>query len=437
MTESSKAHLLPYDLLSPGYEAIYMGRKVEPGTERVEGPCVITADAEGNEIERWSLWSWTGVLEEKDWDDDIKFINRTQEALGPLSDEARKIRAHIASLAICDNGFPVTVDELLDAIGRGELREPTFHNGCFIPSAWWEEKTTQPHQEKAMQVVEEVLKGYLAGESEEALVERHPQAKRFIKRTYEWLGPVEELTDVKRLMLGRVLLPFDFLTKRTEDHEAVHKDCFEPGGRGEALDRKIAAAAGLPKFYSAISSYEKYVGTRDGIEDPEKRGLYRVLGMLSHGLHGLSDCHHACFRWIENWICSIGQGKVVTASHVKGTEKERLGRLLFGYVLALDRWLQDVPMQFLLLDLSHVDLGFDTKNEILRVYAYLGEERTPLKEWLVACLWKNLCQMPIGPGRFLHKDLIERSNRARTTLRGWTDQKKPNHKDTKTRRNGA
>ncbi len=275
-----------------------------------------------------------------------------------------------------------------------------------------------------MQVIEEVLNGYLVGESAEALVERHPHAKRFIKRTYEWLGPVEELTDVKRLMLGRVLLPFDFLTKRTEDHEAIYRDCFEPGGRGEALDEKIAAAAGLPKFYSPISNYREYVETRDGMKDPKKKELYRVLGMLSHGLHGLSDCHHACFRWIENWILSIGAGEMETATHAKGTEKERLGRLLFGYVLALDRWLQDVSMHFLLLDLSHVDLGFDPKNEILQVYAHLGEERTPVREWLAASLWKNLSLMPVGPGRFLHKELLERSKQAGTSLRGWIDHKR-------------
>jgi len=427
MKDEERPRLVPYDLVSPGYEAIYTGRKAGASAEDIQGPCVIEADEDGNEIRRWSLWSWTGVLEEKDWDDDVKHINQMQESLGPLSDEVRKVRAHIASLAICDNGFPVTVDELLDSIGRGELRAPSFHNGCFIPAAWWEEKTTQPHQATSMQVIEDVLNGYLAGESEEALVKRHPLANRFIKRTYEWLGPVENLTDVKRLMLGRVLLPFDFLTKRTENREAAYRDCFEPGGRGESLDEKIAAAAGLPKFYSPIVDYEKYVGVRNGIEDPEKKELFRVLGMLSHGLHGLSDCHHSCFRWLENWLCSIGAGQTETATHAKGTERERLVRLLFGYVLALDRWLQGVSMHFLLLDLSHVDLGFEPKNEILRVYAYLGDERTPVKEWLAACLWKNLTQVPAGPGRILHRELVERSKRAGTSLRGWID-----HKGTKT-----
>ncbi len=39
-----------------------------------------------------------------------------------------------------------------------------------------------------------------------------------------------------------------------------------------------------------------------------------------------------------------------------GIERARLSRLLFGYVLGLDKWLAGVPMQFLLLDLGYVDL---------------------------------------------------------------------------------
>jgi hypothetical protein len=81
-------------------------------------------------------------------------------------------------------------------------------------------------------------------------------------------------------------------------------------------------------------------------------------------------------------------------------------------------------MQFLLLDLGHVDLGFDPKNEVLRVYAYLGEERTPVKEWLAACLWFNLTLMPPaslykwGHG---HKQLLEPANAQGISVREWMD----------------
>ena len=82
--------------------------------------------------------------------------------------------------------------------------------------------------------------------------------------------------------------------------------------------------------------------------------------------------------------------------------------------------LQGTPMQFLLLDLGHIDLGFDPKNEILRVYAYLGDEHTPTKEWLAACLWFNLTLMPPASlyqwGRW-HKELLDAAAAQGTSIR--------------------
>ena len=112
----------------------------------------------------------------------------------------------------------------------------------------------------------------------------------------------------------------------------------------------------------------------------------------------------------------------------RGTERERIGRLSFGYSLALDKWLLGVPMQFLLLDLGHVDFGFDPRNEILRTYSYLGEDRTPVKEWLVACFWYSLTynHIFIGPdykialGR-AHKGIVEKAESLGVSLREWID----------------
>ncbi len=141
---------------------------------------------------------------------------------------------------------------------------------------------------------------------------------------------------------------------------------------------------------------------------------------LAHGLHTLSDCHHSTFRWIENWIHAIGTGKWDIPSRKIGTERERIGRLLFGYLLGLDKWLLDIPMQFLLLDLGHVDLGFDPKNEIVRVYAYLGDQKTPVKEWLAACLRHSLMYSPGGLAwREQHKDLADCASQAGISVREW------------------
>ena len=111
----------------------------------------------------------------------------------------------------------------------------------------------------------------------------------------------------------------------------------------------------------------------------------------------------------------------------QGAEKERLGHLLFGYVLRLDKWLLGIPMQFVLLDLGHIDLGFDPKNEILRVYSYLGE-KTPVKEWLAVCLWYNLCFNDLynksstwNAGLIRHKNLLKVADQAGINVHEWMD----------------
>jgi len=107
-----KRGLVPYGLVSPGFEAVYTGEKSDSFVERVEGPMRLVADDSGNVMRVWSVWTWTWLGQERDWDDEIKYINNMQMELGRLDDETRRIRAHIGSLVPCDNGFPVTVDEL-------------------------------------------------------------------------------------------------------------------------------------------------------------------------------------------------------------------------------------------------------------------------------------------------------------------------------------
>jgi len=431
-----KDTLVPYELLSPGFEAIYTGKKASSEGE---------SDNAGNEISRWPVITWTFPGQEKDWDEEIKHINTMQSKLGDLDDSTRQIRAHIGSLVPCDSGLPVTVDELLNAIGRGKLEVPSFHNGCWCSAMWWKQKTTQPFHMESMRIIHTVLTGYLAGKSRKGFVKEFPSAAGFINRTYEWLGPVSKFTEVQKLMMDRMLLTIDYFTRNSctvpsspspEDIEqlmAVGKDLFEDGGRGVSLDVEISKKADLPKFHSGLTE-EEFQENLEKLESPQKKELYKTCTYISSGVYGLSDCHHNTFRFIERWIHGIGAGKSSIPTRKARTEKERLGHLLFGYVLGLDKWLIGVPIQFLLLDLGHIDLGFEVKNEILRVYAYLGEKRTPVKEWLAACLWYNLTYSPmagysagLGPiagypvGLVQHKDLLERAEQMGISPREWMD----------------
>ncbi|NIP27626.1 MAG: hypothetical protein GWN67_24065 [Phycisphaerae bacterium] len=435
-----KNKLVPYDMVSPGFEGIYTGKKSSSEGE---------SDDAGNEIHRWPVFTWTSPGQEKDWDEEIRHINSMQSKLGDLDDSTRQIRAHIGSLVPCDSGFPVTVDELLNAIGRGKLDEPSFHNGCWCSAMWWEQKTTQPFHIESMRTIHAVLTGYLAGKGKEEFIKRYPHAANFINRTYEWLGSASKLTDVQKLMMERVLLIFDFFSKSSftapgshsplkeselQDMEALGKDVFyDENGRGPRLDAEISELAGLPKIRPEWD-YPPYLEAFDKLKDKQKQELYKTCCAIASGIHTASDCHHNTFRYIEGWIHGIGTGRLGIPTRKAQSEKQRLGHMLFGYVLGLDKWLVGMPMQFLLIDLGHIDLGFDPKNEILRVYAYLGEKKTPVKEWLVACLWYTLTYNPMagysaGPdpmagypvGLVQHKELLERAEQVGISPREWMD----------------
>jgi len=200
------------------------------------------------------------------------------------------------------------------------------------------------------------------------------------------------------------------------------KEIFEEGGQGANLDMEISKKAGLPRIYPKWKP--EYLENLEGVKDSRKKELYKTCCAIASGVYTLSDCHHSTFRYVESWIHGIGTGKLDIPTRKVGSERERLGRLLFGYVLGLDKWLLGLPMQFVLLDLGHIDLGFDPKDEILRVYAYLGEERTPVKEWLAACLWYNLTYCPIAgnPGGLVrHKNLLECAKEMGVSVREWIE----------------
>ncbi|MHC4423173.1 MAG: hypothetical protein ACYSWR_00685, partial [Planctomycetota bacterium] len=395
------------------------------------------SDEEGNLIRQWCTIPWIfpdkeDGWKEGEWDDTVKCLRDMQIKLGPLSDSIRQLRAHITSLIPCDSGLPVTVDELLFAIARGKLERSSFKNGCLCSGMGCRLKTSQPRHAESLRTIHAVLHAYLEGEPEENALKAHPQAAGFIKRSYEWLGAVSELNKVQRKMLDRMFLILDFFAKtsvtvagvqstlegsKLQEMEDLGKDLFyDENGRGARIDAEIADLAGLPKIYPQWNP--EYQKTFDQLEESDKKELYEVCCAIAAGVQSLSDCHHNTFRYIEGWIHGIGTGRLGIPTRKAQSEKQRLGHMLFGYALGLDRWLMRVPMQFLLLDLGHIDLGFDPRNNIVRVYACLGEEVTDIKQWLAACLWYNLVHNQQG-GLIRHTDLIQQCKDKCITVDEW------------------
>jgi len=334
-----------------------------------------------------------------------ELLDRMQAALPPLDEDARRIRLQIATLEFCDSGLSLSVEELLRAIGDGKLPEPSCRPGCcWEQFSWWRMEPTQPRHVESMKAIQAVLQGYLDGTPQEELSREYPHSQGFIGRVHEWLGPREALAGYQELMLERILLPFEVWTRWTHTWEtpegvqterksekSVHElleDIFvREDGRGRQLDTRIAEAAGLPPIYDAIDGRSREM--QDGISEPAKRELYRVCARITEGAPNICDCNHPTFRRIENWIHGVGRGTLEVPTHESGAHRLWLDRLVFAYALALDKWLLEVPMQFLLLDLEHVSLGFNPRSEIMRVYKALGK-KTPVKEWLAASLWTAL-----------------------------------------------
>ncbi len=429
-----KKGLIPYSMVPPGFEAIYTGNQSSADSDKNEIITTITSDDADHEIRKWSVVPWTWPGQEKDWDEDVKCINDMQRQLGLLDDATRQIRAHIASLVPCDSGFPVTVDELLNAIGRGKLDEPSFHNGCWCSGMWWSQKTTQPMQNESMKIIQQSLQAYLAGKGRKTLCRQFPFAVSFINHMYDWFGPLIALKEYQKLMIRRMLLTIDHFTRahytkpQFSDISKLHreerqvKELFDKGGAGASIDKSISEKAELPEIYQRWDP--EYQKTLNQIEHSEKKALYQTCCAIASGVYTLSGCHHNTFHYVESWIHGIGTGHLDIPSRKPGTEKERMGHLLFGYVLGLDKWLLGIPMPFLLLELGHIDLGFNPKNEILRVYAYLGEDRDPVKIWLACCLWYNLFTCPIAgnPGGLVrHPDLLESAAKSGVSVHEWMD----------------
>ena len=452
-----KDTLVPYEQVSPGFEAVYTGETSATPVRESQMVSTLYSDEDGNLISQGCTIPWLfadekGDWKEDAWDDTVKHLCDMQAKLGPLTDSIRLLRCHITGLIPCDSGLPVTVDELLFAIARGKLEESSFKNGCLCGGLGCRLKTSQPGHGESMQVIHSVLTGYLAGKPREDAVKAHPEAKGFTNRSYEWLGAVSDLSKVQKKMLDRVLMIMDYFAKCSVQ-EAVTpvqdmvdlqeimdlgKDLFsyevsnenviggpaEPSGRGPLLDAEIAELAGLPKIHPEWEQSE-YLETLATLKEKQQQELYRTCCAIASGIHTLSDCHHSTFRYIESWIHGIGTGRLGIPTRKAQSEKQRLGHMLFGYALGLDKWLLGVPLQFLLLDLGHLDLGFDPKNEILRVYACLGEEVTDIKRWLAACLWYNLVHNQqgglIGSSAPSHTDLLQTCEAQGVVVHEWMD----------------
>ncbi len=423
-----KEELVPYELVSPGFEGIYQGTKDRSALEDWminDDDLFIGSDKSGNLYVKYSFWTLSYKPDQ--WTNEIKIFNEIQESLGELDDTTRYIRSAIGSLVICDQGIPTTIDQLLDFIGSNYYDEKRlFHLGCWRSSG---KRSTQPDLQRSMAHIEKVLVNFLSGMSiNDQINQLDGFMEGFIRRFYSWFPSRENLDELQGLLLNRILVSFPYLTHGIDDTKEMLKDVFEIGGNGWIIDDQIRKLEDLPPI-TGIKWFEvqKYLKS---ISDPEKKQRFQIICNVTGDffLYGLSTCHHNLFRFLENILYEIGTmtyDRITNRFH--GTERKRLGNLLFGYVLGLNSWLMKKPLDILLLDLGYLDLGFNPRNEISRVYAYLANNRNQIKEWLVGSMWHQLMfnevNIPRTPGLINHKDMLELANKHSLNLFEWMESK--------------
>ncbi|MHB9033477.1 MAG: hypothetical protein ACYC6L_10555 [Anaerolineae bacterium] len=149
--------------------------------------------------QKWFVWTWQ--VEPARWDADIRCLNNLQTRLGPLGDNNRQVRAQVGSLVLCDPGNPVTIADLLAAIGCGRFSEAPFHSGRWCEVFGWPSRATQPGESDFYNIVEQIALNYLDGAAEQDTSLRYPQAAGFTRRVYDWLPPIAQLGAVQRLSL--------------------------------------------------------------------------------------------------------------------------------------------------------------------------------------------------------------------------------------------
>jgi hypothetical protein len=343
----------PYEKTQPGYELV-SAAVCEPG---LLGGMFEDAGEDYFQVPLWDLWDRRGDPAASD--PQKQRINEMQRSLGALSEDARLIRIQIACLDRCYFTFPANVDLVLGSIADGKPNldariscEPPWNNS-LLPLL--RRRRKQVAQDAAVlearcarvRAYIAILSGWAEEHDPADLEHAVPEYVELARRIYRQLGAPSTLKQlyVQKLvwMLGLWAYPARYTPERWERHSKMAKVY------GELIPREL-----------------------NGAQD--------TISPLIDRNDDNGSCHHSFFRHIDHQMALIGGGGDLPGA---GEERRRIHGAITNYVHVLGSWLARRSIA------ETVAIWPACGEVVAPVYQVLGEP-TPLKRWLVACLWKRL-----------------------------------------------
>jgi len=316
---------------------------------------------------------WNGGMfmgKEEDWDNEVRFINKLQRRLRTLDNNARMLRLQIIGNEQCHYKFFQNISKILKGIGKMSPRNDVLGHVPNVPGYLYALEKDRIEMGKAyLRFLELWLQEKTPSEAKNSL----PQYKHFVDPIYRALG---KRTSLKKLYVERMIISFGYPVLHWSgevDLSNVDGKTVDVFGvnhpRGLEIDKKIAEAKGVKLTYNE----RNFANQKQFGDDILAHIVYRGRGL----------CNHKFFRHLDIILKSIGKGEWRKNNPARGKERAELAEKIFQYVFALDSWVAGVEKEKAIIE----NLG--AREVIEEVYGSLGE-RTQVKEWLTASLWKTI-----------------------------------------------
>ena len=371
--------LAPYDLTQPGYELL-----VDQVLSSAPDWGFPHAGKGFVRVCLWDIW-WEQEKDPAESDEEKQKINSMQRKLGILDDDIRYIRLQIACFQRCWWEFPANVDLILDGIASGKVNLDAGVS-CEPPWAWLLGVLRHRRGHPATRGLLYGWRFHSAATNYDPLHAPRQELARAYITILTWWSAEGDLDCLKRE-----------LPEHADLAETIYCRLGVPTKLRRLYVEKVRTSLASETFPYRVQR-KKWFSQAQGFEDLMEvydAAIRRELGdkedVIGRMIGPKDLCHHGYFRHIDHQLANIGAGQVVPLPG-SGEERKRIYGAITGYVHVLGSWLARRTME------EAIEIWSPCADMAGRVYNVLADP-TPVKRWLVACLWKKLQDNQAEDGR--------------------------------------